>query len=64
MDRLTIKVTAIFDAHSVAVRREGSEVTAVCDRCQDAREAVVAKDRDCSGGKGMDALRPLPARDA
>jgi hypothetical protein len=43
MDLLTIKVTAIRDAYNVAARRRVSDATTICDRCQDAREPVVAK---------------------
>lgn len=43
MDLLRIKVTAIADSYNAAVRRQVADATKICDRCQDAREAVVAK---------------------
>lgn len=43
MDRLTIKVTAIDGFNGVAARQQAPATARICDRCQDARETVVAK---------------------
>lgn len=43
MDRLTIKVTAIPEAYNAAFGRQTPDASRICDRCQDARETVVAK---------------------